>query len=122
MDVAEGLVPARQNDDVRRGVPSLDVGPRTEPRDATVHAEADGAVPERPDGALPDDDEAARAVREDGERVDRGGEPLALEAAPDEEEGPRVGGHTDLRPGGPPLRGPGPPAEPPETPAVGAQR
>src|SRR3989442_13342672 len=99
MDVAEGLVPARQNDDVRRGVPALDVGPRTEPRDATVHAEADGAVPERPDGALPDDDEAARAGREDRERVDRRGEPPALASAPDEEGGPRVRGHTGLRPG-----------------------
>src|SRR2546422_1471 len=99
-------------------ISALDVGPRTEPRDATVHAEADGAVPERPDGALPDDDEAARAVREDGERVDRRGEPLALEAAPDEEEGPRVGGHTDLGTGGAPLGVPVPRVEPLEIHAV----
>src|SRR5213079_1461997 len=103
VDVAERLVPARQDDDVRGGVPALDVRPRTEPCDATVHAEAGGAVPKRLRGALPDDDEAARAVREGGERVDRGGEPLALEATPDEEQGPRVGGHSDLGAGAAPL-------------------
>src|SRR5437667_439373 len=94
------------------------VRPRTEPRDPTVHAEADRAVPERLRGALPDDDEAARAVREDRERVDRGGEPLALEAAPDEEEGPRVGSHTDLGAGGAPLDVPVPRVEPLEIHAV----
>src|SRR2546422_1492563 len=39
-------------------------------------------------------------------------EPLALEAAPDEEEGPRVGGHTDLGTGGAPLGVPVPRVEP----------
>src|SRR5256885_15488382 len=34
LSLHDALPISRQNDDVRRGVPALDVGPRTEPRDA----------------------------------------------------------------------------------------
>src|SRR2546422_10987489 len=104
VDVAERLVAARQDDDVSGGIPALDVAPRTEPRDPGVHCEAGRPLPERRRGAPADDDEATRAVCGDGERVDHGVKALALEAAPDEEQGPRVGDHPGLGAGEVPLR------------------
>src|SRR3989441_9964507 len=87
-----------------RSIPALDVVPRTEPRDPGVHCEAGRPLPERLRGAPADDDEATRAVCGDGERVDHGVKALALEAAPDEEQGPRVSDHPGLRAGEVPLR------------------
>src|SRR5437879_8062754 len=50
--------------------------------------------------AAADHHEPAVAVTERGERLDRGDQPFALEAAPNEERGPRRGAEANLLPHG----------------------
>src|SRR5437773_5227848 len=89
MNVAEGLVACRKHGHVGGGVPALHVGSWPQPDDALGDSEARGVSFMRGPMAAADHHEPAVAVTERGERLDRGDQRLALEAAPDEKRGPR---------------------------------
>src|SRR5207247_9569635 len=81
MNVTEGLVACGKHQHVRGSVPTLDIGPRSEPHHAPGDAELAREASIRRGVASPEDQQPRAAVAEMRERADRRRQALALESA-----------------------------------------
>src|SRR5882762_1726435 len=103
MDVAEGLVAARQRHDVGAGVPALGIGPGAEPDDSLADPQARSQRLVLTGIALAENDQTTAAIGKRRERLDGGREALAREAAAHEEDREGARGNADLAAHGLPV-------------------